>query len=273
MSATDNREYIKRLHRWQEARLAAYGKALPDFQKGPTDVTALAYFFRPAETAEAYFPYVKCAILETWRNCGWLKTVIVVNEPSRPVVDFANRFPDWVEIRVEPSLKSHGPGDVAFMSRDCNARLHTRFSTNHVLIVQDDGFPLRPGLEEFLEKWDYIGAPWTGQDDWITRRLLRTENLVGNGGFSLRSKTICEEAARRWNGGWNVLPDCYLSQEDIFFTRFLPRWSRSYRKRIRIAPVEVAARFSVEKTSIPNQIPFGFHSAEAFVKLESRLTQ
>lgn len=271
MSATDNRDSIEHLHQWQRARLAAYGEDFPDFRKGPTDVTALAYFFRPSETAENHFPHVKCAVLETWRLCGWLKTVFVVHEPTRPVVEFANRFPDWVEIQVEPGLRPRTPGDVASMSRDCISKLHERFATRDLLIVQDDGFPLRPGLEKFLGKWDWIGAPWTGADDWITRRLLKTSNLVGNGGFSLRSKNICQEASRLWKAGWHHLPSCYLMQEDIFFTRFLPRWSRSYRERIRIAPPEDAARFSLEKTAVPDELPFGFHSAEAFVKLESRL--
>jgi hypothetical protein len=53
--------------------------------------------------------------------------------------------------------------------------------TSHVLIVQWDGFITQPDLwqERFLE-FDYIGAPWP------TKEGL----LVGNGGFSLRSKKL-----------------------------------------------------------------------------------
>ena len=53
--------------------------------------------------------------------------------------------------------------------------------TSHALIVQWDGFITHPDLwqERFLE-FDYIGAPWPTKE-----RLL-----VGNGGFSLRSKKL-----------------------------------------------------------------------------------
>lgn len=271
MSVTDGQSDILRLREWQRARLAAMGESALPGKTGPTEVTVLAYFFRPPETASVFFPYIKCAVLETWRHCGWLKTVIVVHSPTRPVVEFASRFPKWVEIQSEASLVEKGRGSIPSMSRDCIERLGCRFSTKYVLIVQDDGFPIRPGLEEFTGKWDYVGAPWAGDDDWITRRLLETSNIVGNGGFSLRSREICHEAARLWKAGWRHLPDCYLTQEDIFYTRFLPRWSSGYRAGVHLAPPDVAARFSVERTALPDNLPFGFHSAEAFAKLERRL--
>ena len=271
MSMTDSESDAEHLRRWQRERLAAYEASPPSFGKGPAGVTIVSYFFRPEETAAERFPYVKCGILETWRHCGMMKTVIVSHTLTQPVAEFANRFPEWVEVQVEPSLKPRPPGDIESMSVDCISKLHERFATPEVLIVQDDGFPLRPGLEEFLGKWDYVGAPWPGRDDWITRRLLKTSNLVGNGGFSLRSKAICQEASRLWNAGWHRLPRCYLMQEDIFFTRFLPRWSGHYRNRFRLAPVEDAARFSFERAAAPESLPFGFHSAEAFRRLERSL--
>jgi hypothetical protein len=53
--------------------------------------------------------------------------------------------------------------------------------TSHVLIVQWDGFITYPDLwqDRFLE-FDYIGAPWPTEEGL----------LVGNGGFSLRSKKL-----------------------------------------------------------------------------------
>ena len=53
--------------------------------------------------------------------------------------------------------------------------------TSHALIIQWDGFIIHPNLwqEHFME-YDYIGAPWP------TKKGL----LVGNGGFSLRSKKL-----------------------------------------------------------------------------------
>lgn len=271
MGTLDNHENLERLHRWQRARLDAYGDGVPFSKKGPDGITVLTYFFRPAETAETLFPFTKCAIYETWRHFGSMKAVVVTHAPTRPVLEFANRFPGLVEVQVEPTLRPVPPRDVESMSVDCISRLHERFSTPEVLIVQDDGFPLRPGIEEFSGKWDWIGAPFTGDDDWITRRLLKTSNLVGNGGFCLRSRAICEAASKLWKAGWKHLPSCYLIQEDIFYIRLLPRWSRSYAKRFRIAPLEAASRFSLELTQAPGFLPLGFHSAAAFRKLEGMI--
>lgn len=54
----------------------------------------------------------------------------------------------------------------------------------HVLVVQWDGFIVRPELwrDEFLT-CDYIGAPWIHEG---------AEGLVGNGGFSLRSRRLID---------------------------------------------------------------------------------
>jgi len=53
--------------------------------------------------------------------------------------------------------------------------------TSHALIIQWDGFITHPDLwqDRFLE-FDYIGAPWPTNEGL----------LVGNGGFSLRSKKL-----------------------------------------------------------------------------------
>ena len=272
MSTIDNAADTERFHRWQLDRLSAYESSPVLFGNGPSDVTVVTYFFRPEETAAKLFPYTKCAILETWRHCGTMKTVIVSHALTRPVEEFAKRFPDWIDVQVEPALKPRPPGDIASMSVDCNSRLHARFSTPWVLIVQDDGFPLRPGLEEFLGKWDYIGAPLNGKDDWITRRLLKTSNLAVNGGFSIRSHAICQEASRLWNAGWKHIPDCYLTQEDYFYARFLPRWVKSYDRRFRFASVDEASLFSVELAALPDSMPFGFHSAAAFCRILDRFS-
>jgi hypothetical protein len=65
--------------------------------------------------------------------------------------------------------------------------------TSHVLIVQYDGFILNPDswTDDFLE-YDYVGAPWLVAD-WAVNNFnfpanLLGEHVVGNGGFSLRSK-------------------------------------------------------------------------------------
>jgi hypothetical protein len=63
-------------------------------------------------------------------------------------------------------------------------KLHRYIDTRHCLIIQSDGYVINGNAwtNEFLS-FDYIGAPWV---QW---------KIVGNGGFSLRSKKLLEVTA------------------------------------------------------------------------------
>jgi hypothetical protein len=209
-------------------------------------------------------------VRETWRQCGLLKTVLIVNRVTRKLEDFAAASAGVVKLDLCPDLV---PGNLYSMSVDCICRLHGRFNTDHVLIVQNDGFPIRPGLESFLETYDYLGAPWRfHKDDRITRFLLRHRSDVGNGGFSLRSKRLCEMTAWYYRRKYKLIPHCYLMTEDYFICKTLPSFEKHYRETVRIAPPEVAATFSFEDNIDLHQAvhacPFGFHSPAAFSYLQ-----
>ncbi len=266
MSAVDNQNDIEVLRQWQRKRLVSYGDDFRPNRTGPSGITVLTYFFRPEETAERHFPYTKCAIYETWRHCGAMKTVIVSHAITPPVAEFANRFPDLVEIQVEPALRPRPPGDIDSMSTDCNVRLHTRFSTDEVLIIQDDGFPVRPGLERFTGRFDFIGAPmrrpfWYVQ---ILGRILR--DWPSNGGFSLRSKKMCKLVSDEWSRHYADKPFDINQSEDLFYTQTLPRASREFRWSVHIAESKPAARFCYDGLFPvpPDPDVFGFHSARGF---------
>ena len=133
------------------------GDAGIDRVRPRSDVTVVMYFFWNGDAAPGKWPDFEGALLATWRCCGCLPTVVVSNANHPCVVDFAARYSN-VQVQIEDSL---APGDINAMSIDCNARLYARFSTKYVLIVQDDGFPIRPGLDEFVEMgYDFIGAPY-----------------------------------------------------------------------------------------------------------------
>ena len=223
-------------------------------------VTILAYHFWKPEGYEDAFERVKHAIEETWKHCGLLKTVIVVNERRQCVDTFAEGHSN-VEIQVEPSLV---PGDIHTMSVDCNSKLYTRFSTPYVLIVQNDGYPLRSGLDEFVGRYDFIGAPYV-RDVWWKNLICRIFNRwTQNGGFSLRSRRICEAAARYWNEKYSKLGPCINTSEDIFYTQFLPGHEQSYRKSFRLATNRESLRFSwdpIVPIPMPENQPFGFHGS------------
>jgi hypothetical protein len=119
------------------------------------------------------------------------------------------------------------------------------------LVVQWDGFVIdgRRWQREFLEH-DYIGAPW-----------LHRGGAVGAGGFSLRSRRLIEAVRdlRRLRARRDI-----DTAEDL-------QICVTYRgaldaRGLRIAPVDVAARFAFERTPDPIAAPrrstpetLGFH--------------
>lgn len=126
--------------------------------------------------------------------------------------------------------------------------LHRHVETDHALVVQYDGFVLNAAAWDaaFLA-YDYVGAKIPVGDRF----------LVGNGGFSLRSKKLLralhtDEEVRRYDAR------SHPYQEDLAICH-------AYRERletrhgIRIAPESLADRFAVEHTS-PNAGCFGFHN-------------
>lgn len=140
--------------------------------------------------------------------------------------------------------------------------LHEYVDTPHVLVIQYDGFILNPDAwnDAFLE-YDYIGAPWWVQgpavkNDGFPVEALHTW-LVGNGGFSLRSKKLLELCAdlAKSNAFTAYHPeDVVLSvhNRDVLEER-----------GVQFAPVALAKEFSYEavdeKTDYEWNGQFGFH--------------
>lgn len=117
--------------------------------------------------------------------------------------------------------------------------------TEYVLLIQWDGYVVNPALwsAQFL-LFDYTGARWPHE-----ALSIPAEHAVGNGGFSLRSRTLLE-----------ALQDPRIAAshpEDAAICRT----HREYLERrygIAFAPAEVADRFSFEHVE-PAAPTFGFH--------------
>lgn len=268
MKEEDRKAQLGVLQNWQRKRLVQQ-RVLPPSFAGGEPVTIMAYHFWDDKRTDAQFDFLECSIRETWWQCGLLKTVLVVNSITKRMEEFASAFSGWVTLDLCHDLV---PGSLYSMSADIINNLHKRFSSEYVLIVQNDGFPIRSGLDGFLGGYDYIGAPWVfGKDDWITRLLLRYRSDVGNGGFSLRSSRLCEMTARYYRRKYKLLPYCYFLTEDYFICKTLPSWEKQYRETIRIAPPAIAATFALEDNvalhASVNARPFGFHGPTAFGRL------
>lgn len=127
------------------------------------------------------------------------------------------------------------------------------------LIVQDDGMLLRRGLDtsEFME-YDYVGAPWKVCPENKEVEELTGGNMVGNGGFCLRSVHACIDITQSSNKTKELLFNRRLQaiQEDVWFAKELAA------KGYRVCPMDKAKHFSVEQVYIPNT--FGFHKLWAY---------
>ena len=255
---------IVHLVSWQRERLA-WLRSVPRFAAPVRGVTALAYVWGTPEFLDREFWRFECAYLQTFEMCGKLPAVLVTNYATATMRAFADRY--GIKIQLEPALI---PGNIESMSIDCVSRLHGRFRTEYVLIIQNDGFPLRSGLEKFVGAgYDFYGAPFCRSSflpDLLTR-ILRYHPM--NGGFSLRSRRCCAIVSDYWHRYYeNGYPERLL--EDDFYTRYLPSHHWLTLLKSRPAPSRLAAEFSFD-ASFPfdrrRSIPFGFHNAKAFAEL------
>ncbi|MBI3633927.1 MAG: GNAT family N-acetyltransferase [Candidatus Vogelbacteria bacterium] len=150
---------------------------------------------------------------------------------------------------------------IEAFSEFCIRDLYKYVETDFVLLVQYDGFVINPeSWEDNFLKYDYIGAPWL-VDNWSIDNFDFPEKLyghlvVGNGGFSLRSKKFLETSARLADEG--ALKKYH--PEDVALCVWFRHLVES--EGIKFAPPEVAARFSVEGDEHVYKKQFGFHGLQ-----------
>ncbi|MBY0367959.1 MAG: DUF5672 family protein [Roseateles sp.] len=136
-------------------------------------------------------------------------------------------------------------------SRFMLSDFHRHIRTPHFLVTQWDGFVLNPAKwrDDFLD-WDYIGAPWPYFDD-----------LVGNGGFSLRSVRL-HQAVQTLDTNECHPEDLFICQKHRLHLETLG---------MRFAPAKLAHAFSAETGGFERQ-PFGFHRFENFNEAHDEVT-
>ena len=145
------------------------------------------------------------------------------------------------------------------------SRLTDYITTEYTLYIQEDGYILHPNSwsDEFLN-YDYIGVPWLYEDGTPLPFCGSLNDVVGCGGFTLRSKKFMDlSASLNYDGSVN--DDVYLCTS---------RYAKNFMmdSGIKYAPLDVAFRFgtggaiveSIEKfielgMVDKNYPPFGFH--------------
>jgi hypothetical protein len=140
------------------------------------------------------------------------------------------------------------------------AKLGDYIFSQYCLITQWDSWiiNIQSWDKKFL-KYDYIGAIWPHY----------SSNIVGNGGFSLRSKTLLkatkEFIAENPNYSYPLVEDDFICREQ--------RSSFETKYNIKFPSKDIANKFSVELNKIPLR-SFGFHGLMNFnlvIKNDSNL--
>lgn len=135
-------------------------------------------------------------------------------------------------------------------SEFCLKELNKHFQTSHCLTIHYDGFVIDPSRwnPDWLE-YDYIGCPWF----WKENRpdIKDQPNKVGNGGFSLRSKKLCDLLATDEFENVNKKP------EDVFIC--VEQYENLLKHGIKFASMAVAKEFSCGEAGCSYQNTFGFH--------------
>ena len=168
-------------------------------------------------------------------------------ELSKKVLDICQRNIEFGSVKlIDANLTS-----LVMYSLWCLKELYKHIDTSHLLIVQRDGFILNP--QNFKMEWlelDYI-APLFVQMD-----------IVGSGGFSLRSKRLMEYASQilpEWDGTENgankIQPKLGYYEDGVLCldNRF---------RNFKFATKEQACEFGQGGNRNPKyfrEYPFGFH--------------
>jgi hypothetical protein len=158
---------------------------------------------------------------------------------AKLLTHFVKQEPDVIAIPKISSIEQYSH----FIMRD----LANYVETQHVLVAQWDGFVWHPELwdDEFL-KYDYIGAPWP---EAVLHPGVPSRFVVGNGGFSLRSKRL--QAFLRDDQSITM-----HRAEDVAICQL----NRAYleAKGFTFAPLELAKKFSWE--CLERSPAFGVHA-------------
>lgn len=153
---------------------------------------------------------------------------------------------DWVTIPALRGIQDYN----RIVLKDLAAHVHT----SHVLIVQWDGFITHPELwrPEFLTV-DYIGPPWYHGGH---------PGMVGNGGFSLRSKRLLDALAS--------LDKLDTTEPEDMVICVQRRAELEREHGIRFAPLDMAQAFGCEYGAY--KACFGFHGMHNFAHVMDEQT-
>jgi hypothetical protein len=188
-------------------------------------------------------------------------------ERIQKALDISSEHIEFAEVKLLTSLPTDDKRKVEIenletidkYSEFCIRNLVKYVSTDFALVVQHDGFVLNPNSwDDVFMEYDYVGAPWFVKEEYWFERFkfpeeLRNTYVVGNGGFSLRSRKLLETSSNFADLG--VFKT--YQPEDLAMCVYHRREMEE--TGIKFAPKEVAERFSIEGRNHVYDKQFGFH--------------
>jgi hypothetical protein len=198
-------------------------------------------------------PHIEFLIRNTIIKLGndWSHTVICGNNNYEFIYELCNSISPQIKI-IKMEFDNLLPNDYNIFLT--SFEFWKLFQGEKILIYQEDSIMFKNNIREFL-KYDYIGAPFPkSQND--------TPNLVGNGGFSLRTKStmikVINMVSLR-NTVFNSSTINYMNNsgltnppEDVYFSKNIQEL-----KLGNVANYDVALKFSSE--SVINKNSLGGH--------------
>jgi len=185
---------------------------LPNFQENSNNEAVLIEY--------RCFPHLEFLIRNTINKLGenWSHTIICGNLNYDYMINLCLNISNKIKV-IKTNYDNLFPSDYSrFLS---SLDFWNLFNGEKILIYQEDTCIFKNNIDDFLH-WDYIGAPWPeNQND--------NSHGVGNGGLSLRSKSIMKkiiESIGIMETNYNQSTLDYIKNtnsnvppEDVYFTK------------------------------------------------------
>ena len=185
---------------------------IPEFTQGNELETVFIEFRK--------FPHIEFIIRNTILKLDnkWSHTIICGNKNYKLIKKICKKISPNIKIlktdfdNLKPSEYSKFLASNDFWDLLCGEK---------ILIYQEDSFIFKDNINDFLE-FDFIGAPFPKTEN-------DTPNSVGNGGLSLRSKSIMKEVINTITMdetnfedstlNYMTMTNLYIPPEDVYFSK------------------------------------------------------
>jgi hypothetical protein len=199
------------------------------------------------------YPHVEFIIRNTILKLGtkWSHTVICGKKNFDMMYKICKTINPYIKvIKIDKENMTQGEYSQFLMTK----KFWDLLKGEKIFIYQEDSLVFKNNIDEFLE-YDYIGAPFSKKSD-------DTPNCVGNGGLSLRSKSVMLSVINKihyddcvYNSSTlEYMKSVYLEvpPEDVYFSKCIQEYGLGL-----VADWDSASDFSSE--SVYNENSFGGH--------------